>query len=446
MTMSKQQRIECKTCFHASTNVYTVVIKLFTYIVNNAKTIVELFDDTCININDKLLDKTLFQRITSMLQDMHVRVSSKLTKTDRCECVPWNTINYLYIMSKIACCLRWTDTFYVWGDFSTKIVVLLINYIHGSVIEHKAKSYMVNFACQKSVDELFNTMWTRKFHPRAVFKNLGSSTCEMCARFLINKEPFVINTRRQETRVLNLLKYISLYDLVINSDSRISRLFQTLLPECMGEQDEDAVLATLSLEMHEFLDLVQMVINRAHQRKLVRLHYAAPGQCTCRAKCSVFGNAREIQLLSVCKTCKDTPIYRQIRIARIRRTISSNSDITTCSEDANSDFIYIPLYTAKVDAESKRIVYEHLAYTHNIWTMEEMYTICSDGSRKCYNSIVVHGRNGDRCCRKCKNVDLSKEETCISALYDNSTDTTEMCDGCIISMHCPVHRHMKIKI
>lgn len=272
-------------------------------------------------------------------------------------------------------------------------------------------------------------------------KALKKSLCVMSSNYLSTPGSLPLIPVHPSAAVDTLI-FKTLHDLVVNdADKRVAMFFLCMLPKLMGAPNQTNLLQSLSMQMHTFIDRIIKSMDAAGSNKFIRMHFGAAGNCTCPAKCSVYGNVDDIQVMAICKTCRNSPVYRQQRQQRCRRTISSTSYVNTCSVDGNTSFVYVPIYRAVVNKRNGEFLYEHWAYTSTFRKVLEnsdtasIYMLCSGGSRSCTNVFLTDSLAATQCkACKCGN---SAEKTCLTEKIGQKM--AALCDGCIISACCPIH-------
>lgn len=343
----------------------------------------------------------------------------------------------LHTMQHIAYLLQHTPVLSMSSPLAQKVFHLLCTMLFGHLTPPKKKHTMENICA------LMSGIKTSCVDGYLTFskKKLKNSLCVMSADYLWKKDALDLQPWHSQAAVDTLL-FKELYDLVINKgDKRLALFFLTTLPHAMGAADILTLFPHLSMQLHTFINQIIISIENARTRKCIRMFFAAPGQCTCQTKCSVYGKVENIQLLAVCKTCRSTPVLRPKGQKRCRRTISSTSFLNVCSVDGNTSFLYVPLYRACVDKHDGRFVYEHWAYTmsfKNIFSTSDnpcIYMLCARGRRTCTNVFLTHSLSITTC-KACLQ-DSFVEKTCLTEMVGNKL--AKLCDGCLIAACCPLH-------
>lgn len=364
--------------------------------------------------------------------------NSEIAQVLHCPGVPdCDTALFLHSMQHIGQMLRSNALLFLWTAPAQQIYRALVHMVHGKCIPLNSKLQQLNVCSLCPSVE----MQEFKKYFAATKKELKKSLCQMSAEYLSIPTGLLLQPHHPRA-ALDTLSFKELYKLVVNNgDKRLAVLFISMLPEMMGAKDISVLLRSLSMHMHKFLI---EVVNRTHagsQRKLIRLHFAAAGQCMCHTKCSTYGKVNDIQVLAVCKTCRNSPVFRQVREPRCRRTISSTSFMNVCTVDGNTSFIYVPLYRACVNKRNGQVIYEHWAYTLSIDHVGTdcrkafIYMLCAGGRRTCTNVFLTNSLAKTKC-KICRQSDRL-EKTCLTQQVGNTL--AALCDGCIIAACCPVH-------
>lgn len=342
---------------------------------------------------------------------------------------------FLHTMQHVAHLLRHTPVLFLWSTRQHKIYDALLLMVHGNCIDSSSKLK------KERVCALFASAEKLTIKFADLKKQLNSSLCHMSASYLYTTNRLQLQPNHPQAAIDTLI-FKQLYDLVINKgDKRLALLFLSMLPEMMGSRNMYALLQKLSMHMHTFLNQVIKRTMESTSRKFIRLYFAAAGRCTCHTKCSVYGKVAEIQMLAVCKTCRNSPVFRQAREPRCRRTISSTSFINVCSVDGNTSFIYIPIYRAYVNKTNGQLIYEHWAYTLSLSPAglasekATFYMLCAGGNRTC-TTIILSDSLAKTKCQQCSQ-DKQLERTCLTEKV--GSELSALCDGCIIAACCPVH-------
>ena len=374
----------------------------------------------------------------SEVKNLIVKFQSELACLLDCTTVTdCNMAPFLHTMQHVAHLLRHTPVLSVWSTTAHNIYDLLATMVHGDCIAPTNKVDVC--ALNPSVETLgvnnHFTVWT---------KALSFSLCRMSAAYLCTPDRLNLQPRHPQAAV-DTLFLKELYDLVVNKgDKRLAILFVSMLPEMMGANNMSGLLQFLSMHMHKFITQVIKRTEGAACRKFIRVFFAAAGQCTCHTKCSVYGKVDDIQVLAVCKTCRSSPVLRQEREPRCRRTISSTSFMNVCSVDGNASFIYVPLYRACVKKSNGQLIYEHWAYTLSLNLIGSdsdkatIYMLCAGGRRTCTNVFFTNSMADTRC-KRCRLGD-PREDTCLTRKVGKKL--AALCDGCIIAACCPLHAHL----
>jgi hypothetical protein len=372
--------------------------------------------------------------------DLFWKFSSELSQVLECnmssDC---DTALFVHTMHHIKYLLLHTPVLSMWYGPSHKAYDALVLLVHGNCTNLQLSPKM------GAVCELFasveKTGVTKQF---TVWKKaLNTSLCRMSANYLSATGGLRLEPHHPQTAIDTLI-FKELYDLVINKgDKRLAMVFVSMLHEMMGTNNTAELLQSLSMHMHNFLKQVIKRIEESASRKFIRLFFAAAGQCTCHTKCSVYGKVSEIQVLAVCKTCRNTPLLRQAREPRCRRTIASTSFINVCSVDGNTSFIRVPLYRSHVNKSNGQLIYEHWAYTITLNLIgsdsgkPSIYMLCAGGRRTCTNVFLTDSLTKTKC-EQCQQGNLHvPEKTCLTETVGNKL--AALCDSCIIAACCPLH-------
>lgn len=349
---------------------------------------------------------------------------------------------FLHTMQHIAHLLRHTAMLSLWSASAHGIYDTLALLVHGDCLSSPSHSVNANKAALCKLIPPVDMVEVGD-HFAKWKKALNVSLCQMSASYLHTMHRLHLEAQHPKAAIDTLL-FRELYDLVVNKgDKRLAMVFVSMLPEMMGANDISELLQTLSMHMHKFVNQVIKRTEGAASRKFIRLFFAAAGRCTCHAKCSMYGKVNDIQVLAVCKTCRNSPVLRQAREPRCRRTISSTSFMNTCTVDGNTSFIYIPLYRACVNKNNGQLIYEHWAYTLSMNLLgsrkASIYMLCAGGRRTCTNVFFSDSLTQTQCERCQQSSRL--EDTCLTAKVGNRL--TALCDGCIIAACCPLHAPLR---
>ena len=432
---------------HTADDLYRAQILMASLVSSNASHITHLFRG--VHPTECQDHKALYTDCMKMdnrwceeVKDLFREFNSELMRLLRCPGAPnCDTVLFLHTMQHIAQLLRHSAFLSLWTTPAQYIYNALILMVHGKCISMDFKLNKAKLCSLFSSVEIQDlqknfTVWK---------KALNKSLCQMSADYLSSNTRLLVQPQHHRV-ALDTLLFKELYNLVINNgDKRLAILFLSMLPAMMGAKDMTILLQSLSMQMHKFLIEVIKRTEAAVTRKFIRLHFAAAGQCTCQAKCSVYGKVHEIQVLAVCKTCRNTPVFRQVREPRCRRTISSTGFLNTCTVDGNTSFIYVPLYRACVNKGNGQLIYEHWAYTLSLNHLgtdsgkASMYMLCVGGKRTCTNVFLTDSLAKTKC-ERCTQGYLW-EKTCLSEKVGNRL--AALCDGCIIAACCPRHAPLR---
>jgi len=343
----------------------------------------------------------------------------------------------IHTMEHVAHILRYTPLMYLWISLSHKMYDVLVLIMHGKCFQSRLKQ------TKSAVCEIFASVEKFKVNQFVDWKkDLKASLCRLSAKYLWTTDRLHLQMSYPQAAV-DTLFFRELYDFVLSrGDKRLAILFLSVLPEMLGASDMPELLQYLSMQMHKFVTQVIKTTEQSVSKKLIRMFFAAAGQCTCHTKCSVYGRLDDIKMLAVCKVCRRSPMFRQVRDQRCRRTICSTSFMNVCSIDCNTSFMYIPLYRAQVDKKNGQLIYEHWAYTLSFNSVESdkasFYMLCAGGRRTCTNVFLTDSLNRTQC-EQCRHGNIS-ERTCLTERVSNKLAI--LCDGCIIAACCPIHAPM----
>lgn len=381
------------------------------------------------------MDETWYNEVKSIF----IEFNSKVTKLLQCDGTPdCDAVIFVHTMQHVAHLLRNSVFLSLWTTSVQRIYTTLLLMVHGKCIS------CINVQLDKTkLCSAFSSVEKENFQRyfNASKKALNTSLCQMSADYLSSSTRLLMQPQHHRV-ALDTLLFKELYNLVVNNgDKRLAILFLSMLPEMMGANDMTDLSQFLSMQMHNFVIEVIKRTEAAATRKFIRLHFAAAGQCTCHTKCSKYGKVDEIQVLAVCKTCRNTPVFRPVREQRCRRTLSSNGFLNTCTVDGNTSFIYVPLYRACVNKANGQLVYEHWAYTLSLNHLgadsgtASIYMLCVGGKRTCTNVFLTESLAKTKC-ERCTQGYLC-EETCLTEKVGKRL--AALCDGCIIAACCPRH-------
>jgi hypothetical protein len=397
----------------------------------------------CLDHTSLVYDRVYMdERWAAKVKNLFWKFHSELAFLLHCNTIPdCDTRLFLHTMQHIAYLLRHTLVLSLWAPPAHKIYDMLALMLHGDCITCSQNPKKV------AVCALIPSVETPgiKKHFAVWKKDLKVSLCRMSSNYLCTTDRLHLQPRHPRAAV-DTLFFKELYDLVVNKgDKRLAILFVSMLPEIMGATDISGLLQSLSMHMHTFVNQVIKWTEGSTSRKFIRMFFGAAGRCTCHTKCSMYGKVDDIQVLAVCKTCRNSPVLRQKREPRCRRTISSTSFMNVCNVDGNTSFIYVPLYRACVNTSNGQFIYEHWAYTLSLNLVvsdsdkASIYMLCVGGRRTCTNVFFTDSL-AKTLCERCRQGNLL-ENTCLTGKVGNKL--AALCDGCIIAACCPLHAPLR---
>lgn len=434
---------------HAADEVYRAQILMASLLSSHASDICLLFRGVHpTDCNEQKMPCThsvdMDRRWSEQVKVLFRKFNSKLATLLQCPGVPdCDTELFIHFMQHVAHLQRYSALLCLWTVPVRMIYSALVMMVHGKCISLHLKMDKLEMC------SLFQSLETVDFksHFSSWKQTLNKSLCQMSANYLSSDTKLIVQHDERRTG-LDTLLFKELYKLVVNNgDKRLAIQFLSMLPEMMGARDMCALAQSLSMHMHRFLIEVIKRTEEAATRKFLRLHFAAAGQCTCHAKCSIYGKVDDIQVLAMCQTCRNTPVFRQAREPRCRRTISSTGFLNVCTVDGNTSFIHVPLYRACVNKENGQLIYEHWAYTLStdyIGTdsvKASIYMLCVGGKRTCTTVFLTDSLAKTKC-EKCRQSTIG-ERTCLTEKVGNRL--AALCDGCIIAACCPLHAPLRLE-
>lgn len=432
---------------HNAKDVYRAQIHMAYLVRIHASKITLLFRDVLptecyagkiLDVDQKNVDRQWSEEVKILFMQMHSDLVKVLHCPGSTDC---KTPFFLHTMHHVAHMLRHSVLLFLWTVPVQRIFKALAAMVHGKCISPGGEQEKLSMCSlflsgeKQDINKSFSSMK----------KELNQSLCQMSADYLSLAHRLSLPSHHPRA-ALDTASFKEMYDIVINTgDKRPALLFLSTLPEMMGYRNMAALLEFLSMHMQKFLIQVVKRTKEAANRKFIRLHFAAAGRCTCHAKCSVFGKVDDIQVLAVCKTCRNSPVFRQEREPRCRRTISSTGLQNVCTVDGNTVFIYIPLYRAIVNKRKGQLIYEHWAYTLSFDHVGSdsgkscFYMLCAGGRRSCTKVFLTDSLSKTKC-QNCRQGYLD-DKTCLTAAVGNRL--AALCDGCIIAACCPLHAPLR---